>query len=118
PQSTNPRWVNYQCKYYKDPIAPSNIWEEIAKIIYYSYIQNYPIPTKYYFVAPKGVGVTLADYLANPETLKQKFIENWNSNWRICKSNNLTLDGSFKDYVLKFPFNIFFHKSQIELIEE
>lgn len=34
----NGEWDNYQCKRYDHPLRPSDIWVEIGKIIYYSYI--------------------------------------------------------------------------------
>ena len=42
PKLPNANWDNYQCKYYKDKLSPSNIWEEIGKIIYYSFKKEYP----------------------------------------------------------------------------
>ncbi|ENG7108933.1 hypothetical protein ABUO72_005050, partial [Escherichia coli] len=34
-------WDNYQCKRYGHPLRPGDIWVEIGKIIYYSYLGKY-----------------------------------------------------------------------------
>lgn len=38
----NPKdgWDYYQCKHYKNPLHPSDIWVEIGKLVYYSTLQT------------------------------------------------------------------------------
>lgn len=36
-------WDNYQCKRYGHPLRPGDIWVEIGKIIYYSYLGKYTL---------------------------------------------------------------------------
>lgn len=75
-------WDNYQCKHYGSPLTPSNIWIEIGKLCYFTYIGRYSIPQKYYFVCQKGVGNTLNTLLEKPEELKSEFISGWD---KYCK---------------------------------
>ncbi len=39
-------WDNYQCKRYGHPLRPGDIWVEIGKIIYYSYLGKLKWSTK------------------------------------------------------------------------
>src|SRR5258708_18362646 len=48
-------WDNIQCKRYACELKPSQIWVELGKIIYYSFIGEYTAPANYYFAASKGV---------------------------------------------------------------
>ena len=117
-QNKNAKWVNFQCKYYKNQLAPNDIWEEIGKVLYYTFIGDYSIPEKYYFVCHKGVGPKLFDFLQSPEKLKTNLLKNWAKDWGLAKSHNLNLEGKFKKHVEDFDYSIFTHKSQMDLIEE
>ena len=48
------RWDYVQCKRYACELKPSQVWVELGKIIYYSFLGEYPLPTNYYFAASKG----------------------------------------------------------------
>src|ERR1035441_6949918 len=70
-------WDNYQCKrYLGHAIYPSEAWPEIGKILWHSFNKEYRPPRRYYFVAPHGVGTTLAGYLGNAAKLKKPPMEN------------------------------------------
>jgi hypothetical protein len=58
-------WDNYQCKHYDHPLMPSDVWSEIGKVLWYSFQKHFAPPRAYYFVAPRGTGTTLTQYLAN-----------------------------------------------------
>ena len=112
-------WDNYQCKRYASPLRPSDIWVELGKIIYYSYIEEYTPPRKHYFVASLGVGTTLEKLLNKPTELRETFKKNWD---RHCKSKitttkEIALSGDLLSYVDAFDFSIFSSKSHVELIE-
>ena len=64
-------WDNYQCKHYKDPLTPYDIWVEIGKLCYYTHIGDFTVPRKYYFVSPCGVGTKLWDLLKNKKNLEK-----------------------------------------------
>jgi hypothetical protein len=113
-------WDNYQCKRYLDhAIYPSEAWPEIGKILWHSFNKEYRPPRRYYFVAPHGVGTTLAGYLANPAKLKKALIENWDKSVKgaITDKQEVPLNGAFFAYIEAFDFSIFDSKTGLQIIE-
>lgn len=112
-------WDNYQCKHYDGPLAPSDVWLEIGKLIYYTFSGEYPPPQNYYFVASKGIGTSLGKLLANPARLKEKARENWPKYCagNISKSVTADLTGELLDHFNDFDFSIFKSKSLADLIK-
>ena len=113
-------WDNYQCKHYDNPLTPSDIWVEIGKIIYYSFLGDYPPPKVYYFVCPNGIGTKLAKFLAAPDKLKSETKKNWVDHCQtgITSTAIITLTGDLLDYFEQFDFSVFSSKSAVELINE
>lgn len=56
-------WDNYQCKHYAHALTRGDIWSELGKVLWYALNGEYRVPRRYYFVAPKGVGTSLAALL-------------------------------------------------------
>jgi hypothetical protein len=113
-------WDNYQCKRYLDhAIHPSEAWPEIGKILWHSFNKEYRAPRRYYFVAPHGVGTTLAGLLANQAKLKKTLIDNWDKHVRcaITATREVLLKGAFLSYVQAFDFSIFDSKTALQVIE-
>ncbi|AVQ00329.1 hypothetical protein C7S18_23820 (plasmid) [Ahniella affigens] len=113
-------WDNFQCKRYDHPLRPSDIWIEIGKIIYYSFVGEYKPPRFHYFICPKGVGTTLEKLLNRPDALKTKAAENWDDHCLLGLTNTrqVTLDGDLKTYFDAFNFSIFSSRSTVEIIEQ
>jgi len=113
-------WDNYQCKHYKSPLNPSDIWVEIGKLCYYTYIKKYTIPNKYYFFCPYGVSTTLHDLLNNKEEFKETFIQNWDKHCRnkITKKRVIELDESLLNHINNINFDIFTYLDPNEFIEQ
>lgn len=63
-------WDNFQCKRYGGAIVPGQAWIEIGKIIYYSWLEEFPAPNRYFFCAPKGIATSLEKLLNDPKKLK------------------------------------------------
>lgn len=113
-------WDNYQCKRYKSPLSPTDIYIEIGKIIFYSFKKEYIVPRKHYFIASKGIGSSLSKLLQVPQSLKEKTRENWS---RYCceditRKDKVELKGELLDWFEKFDFSIFSYKTALELIEQ
>ncbi|MFS0687813.1 ABC-three component system protein [Sporosarcina sp. 179-K 8C2 HS] len=114
-------WDNYQCKHYKNALNPSDIWLEIGKLCYYTYIKAYNVPQNYYFVCANSVSIALHDLLNDPEELKRQFIENWENSVKkkITNTKHIELD---KDLLLhidtNIDFGIFTYLDPHELIEQ
>lgn len=113
-------WDNYQCKHYDHALYPSDAWPEIGKILWYSLSGAYKAPRRHYFVAPRGVGTTLAGYLGDAVKLKKLLIENWDKSCRtkITDTQEIALEGDFLKYVETFDFSIFQAKTGLEIIED
>jgi len=112
-------WDNFQCKHYADPLAPAIAASEIAKILWHSFNKEFAPPRKYYFVAPKGCGTSLAKLLSNTKSLRDYVIENWTSCSKgITATKTVNLDGDFKRYVESFDFRIFSARTLLELIDD
>lgn len=114
-------WDNYQCKrFLGHAVYPSEAWPEVGKILWYSFNKEYCPPRRYYFVAPHGVGTTLAGYLANADKLKNALVENWDKHVRraITDTREVLLEGEFRAYVEAFDFSIFDSKTALQLIED
>ncbi|WP_339136454.1 MAG: ABC-three component system protein [Candidatus Electrothrix sp. GW3-4] len=103
------KWDCYQCKHYSNPLVPSNIWVEFGKILFYTFKKEYPVPEKYYFVPPKGVGTALSALLSNTSKLKVELQKNWDKHckYKITKTKDIKLSGEFLNYFNKFDFSIF-----------
>lgn len=112
-------WDNYQCKRYDHPLRPSDIWVEIGKIIYYSFLGEYVPPRKHYFVCSQGIGTSLEKLLSKDSALKEKTKENWDKYCLsgITETTQLPLTGALASYFDSFDFSIFSSRSLLELIE-
>ena len=113
-------WDNYQCKHYAKALEPSDALPEIGKILWHTFNGAYRVPRRFYFVAPRGVGTTVAGYLANSAQLKQAVIEKWGTQiaGKITTSKQIPLDGAFLSYVQSFDFSIFDAKTSLQVIED
>lgn len=113
------RWDNFQCKNYDHPLYPSDIWIEIGKMLWYSFSGVYKAPKNYYFVAPREVGTTLAQYLGNKAKLKEEFLKVWDEKCasEITETQTIPLTGDFAEYVNKFDFGIFKSVSIRDVLE-
>lgn len=112
-------WDNYQCKHYRDAITPGTAWPEIGKMLWYSFQGHFVPPRAYYFVAPRGTGTTLTQYLTNVLALKKALIEAWpKAVENKITSKAVKLEGKFAEYVDAFDFSIFQPMSPREVIEQ
>lgn len=112
-------WDNYQCKRYNHPARPSDVWVEIGKIVYYSFMEEYAIPQVHYFVCSQGIGTKLEKLLNKTDYLKTKAKENWGKYCQngITSTAEIELKGELEEYFDTFDFSIFSSKSHLELIE-
>jgi hypothetical protein len=102
-------WDNYQCKHYKDPLVPGDVWLELGKVIYYTRRGEYTFPRKYFFVAPQGAGNKLSKLLRKPDQLRMELLKNWR---RYCQSQitdteEVPLTSELHEYIDSLNFGIF-----------
>ena len=117
---SNYEWDCYQCKHYEHPLRPSNVLVEFGKIIYYTFESKYPIPRKYYFIAPQGIGTSLSKLLQSESDLKKKLENEWNKycKEKITKTEDILLQGDLLDYFESFDFSIFDSIAPKDIIKE
>jgi hypothetical protein len=113
-------WDCYQCKHYKDVLAPNDIWVEFGKLCYFTFIKEYTVPKKYIFATSKGIGPLLKKYIQKPNLLKKNLISNWDNKCKtkITDTKNIDLVGDFKKYVEDFDFSIVDFLDPLDLIEQ
>lgn len=113
-------WDLFQCKRYKNKLSPSDVYVEIGKLIYHTFKGSGTPPRKYYFMAPKGVGLSLGKLLLNSQDLKTNLKINWDAHCKdkIEKDNEITLKDELLKYFEIFDFTIFEWKTSLELVEE
>lgn len=113
-------WDNYQCKHYRDAITPGTAWPEIGKMLWHSFNGEFAPPRAYYFVAPRGTGTTLTQYLTKAPALKSALTEAWPKSVadKITSTQTVKLEGRFAEYVDAFDYSIFQPMSPREVIEQ
>ncbi len=113
------RWELYQCKRYDTALGLNKAGVEIAKVLHYTFIDDYTVPERYYFVTHKGLTSPFQDLLDAPEKLKEKIIETWDDYANsITSTAKIELAPEFKKYVETFDFSIFKAKQPHDLINE
>lgn len=113
-------WDNYQCKHYKDGLTPGDIWVELGKLVYYTHINEYTYPRKYFFVAPQGAGTKLSNLLRKAETLKAQLIDNWEKHCKngITSTAVVDLDASLRAHINGLDFSIFEAVPPLRIIDQ
>jgi hypothetical protein len=118
---TNPVvWDNYQCKHYKAALAPGDIWVELGKLVYYTYINEYTYPRKYFFVAPQGAGTKLSNLLRKADKLKDQLIDNWEKHCKngITSTADVELNATLRVYLEGLDFSIFEAVPPLRIIDQ
>jgi hypothetical protein len=120
PGTPNRRWDLYQCKHYKDALAPSEFHLEVAKLCFYVHRGDYAMPQSYYVLTHKGVGNTLQDLIDEPLKLRDSLKEYWNAQCatKIMKGANIPLTGSLLAFVDAADFSIIHSVSPSDLIAQ
>ncbi|MGE4070325.1 MAG: ABC-three component system protein [Lysobacterales bacterium] len=118
-KSGNGAWDNYQCKHYRNALAPSAVWVELGKLAYYTLRGEYSYPRSYFFVAPQGVGPALSNLLKKPHALRDGLLANWDKACRteITKTEVVECDAKMKAHIASLDFSIFQTKPLLRIIE-
>jgi hypothetical protein len=111
---------NYQCKHYSDALAPNDVWLELGKLVWYTFLGDYRVPRRYYFVAPKGPGPLLLQMIEDPEQFRAGLIAEWEAKCsrRIRRGKRITLEGALRTYLDQFDFSIIRAVDPLKLIEQ
>src|SRR5882672_4803865 len=73
-------WHNYQCKQYGRTLRTGLGLGEVGKVLYYSYCGEFTAPTRFFFVAPRGLHRDLKRYIAKPSEFKAALVATWDQN--------------------------------------
>lgn len=113
-------WDNYQCKHYDHPLRPSDIWLELGKLVYYTYIDKFSYPRKYFFVAPQGAGTDLANLFRSPQKLRERLLENWEKycTKKITKKTEVPLDVALEKYINGLDFSVISYIPPLRIIKQ
>ncbi|NOS83110.1 MAG: hypothetical protein HOP32_16170 [Nitrospira sp.] len=113
-------WDNYQCKHYPQPLTPSDIWGELGKLCYYTFIKEYSPPREYYFVAPHGAGNKLSRLLRNADLLRSGLIKEWDAHCRtkITSTKEILLDAKIRAHIEAFNFSNIRALSPLTIIDQ
>jgi len=113
-------WDNYQCKHYDHALTPGDVWLELGKVVYYSFIDEYSFPRKYYFMAPQAAGTTLGNLFRNPKKLKEGLLQKWPDECekKITKTTDVPLEASLKRYIDTLDFSIFSAIPPLRVIDQ
>lgn len=113
-------WLNFQCKHYEKQLTPTTAYLEIGKILWYSFKKHYTPPLKYYFIAPKGCGMSLSRLLLDSSSILENLKMAWDKNCKtkITTQETIELKGDFLKYVENFDYTIFTFKNPEEMINE
>ncbi len=114
------RFDIYQCKHYKEPIAPGDIWPELAKLCVFTREKRFPVPRYYFVVAPQDVGPPLGGLIDEPGKLRAELQGVWDKKCAKAIRRGITyaLEGELLDHVQAFPFEIVRCKPIHEVIDE
>ena len=112
-------WDNFQCKRYDHPLAPDDIWIELAKVCWYTFSGEYNLPRRYFFVASRGVGTKLLRALKKPAQLKQDLLKHWATKCgdRIVAKKTIPLDAALRVHIEAIDFSMFGHIPPLTLVD-
>ncbi len=113
-------WHNYQCKHYSKSLGPADAYLEIGKCLWYSFNKDFAPPSRYFFVAPRGVSTKLGLLLANETKLKEGLYKAWEKtvSTKITSTQTVELAGDFKAFVDAFDFTIFEAAAPLKILEQ
>ncbi|WP_437648390.1 ABC-three component system protein [Sorangium sp. So ce362] len=110
----------FQCKHYGHPLHPGDVWTELGKLCYYTFIKAFAVPEVYRFVAPEDVGPELGRLLEKSDELRTRLIAEWAKHveGEIVKKTKVKLEGKLLEHVEAFDFSRVGYKPIHEIIEE
>ncbi|WP_082711598.1 ABC-three component system protein [Methylobacterium indicum] len=112
-------WHLYQCKRYSSAIGEGKALAEIGKVLYFSWLGDFPMPREYWFVTRKGVTNDLQDAI-DQNKLGGSIISNWDKycSDKITEKRKIKLDGDFLSFVQSIDFSFVRVKQPLELLSE
>jgi hypothetical protein len=98
------QWDLYQAKHYKAPLTPGEFFPELAKFFRHLAAGTYPPPRRYFVCSPQNAGPDLHDLIANPATLKRRFLADWAAGKTGMKNLVSALTADVRAMIVTFDF--------------
>lgn len=70
-------WHNYQCKQLKKRLGETDALIELGKVISFSARGDFSLPSRFVFVAPRGVVRAVQELIAHPDRLRARLRAAW-----------------------------------------
>jgi hypothetical protein len=121
PNDPSHKWDNYQCKHYKSPVQPSDMWSDLGKLCYYSWNGDYTPPRRYFVVAPLEVSPSFKELLKSPEAIRKGLKEHWSKHCEvggITTTKKVPLDGKLAEFVDTFDFSICRYLPVVDILNQ
>lgn len=94
-------WHNYQCKQYGRTLRTGLGLSEVGKVLYYSHRGEFTPPTRFFFVAPRGLHRDLKRYISKPNEFKAALLSTWDQNCAksIVENQVITLATDLRAFI-------------------
>jgi len=112
-------WDNFQCKQYGGTLPTATGVLDVGKVLYYASRGEFTLPTKFYFVAPRGVNRTLRRLIAKPSEFKATLANDWDKYCadKIVVGQHISLDAALRTLIENWDFSRIASLSVHELLE-
>jgi hypothetical protein len=112
-------WHNYQCKQLKKRLGEPDALLELGKIVAYSARGDFSLPSKYVFVAPRGVVRGVQELIAHPERFRRRLLESWPEHVEKGISETPTpLTDQIKRAIARFDFREIYALDAAKLLKD
>lgn len=113
-------WHNYQCKQYGRTLQTAPALQELGKILYYADLGEFTVPTRYSFVAPRGVNRNLERMIFNPSELRDAMIAKWDDYCAkgIVDGQVIPLAGSLLTLIESFDYGSIYRISLDDILAD
>ena len=100
-------WHNYQCKQYGRTLRTGLGLAEVGKVLYYSHRGEFTPPTRFFFVAPRGLHRDLKRFISKPNEFKAALLSTWDQNCArsIVENQFITLTPELRAFIEGYDFS-------------
>ena len=100
-------WHNFQCKQYGRTLATNLGLREVGKVLYFSKQGEFTAPTRFVFVAPRGLHRDLKRYISKPSEFKNALLSGWEKHCSkgIIEGQVIPLDVGLRAFIEGWDFS-------------
>ena len=114
------QWDNFQCKQYGSTLPTAKGVLDVGKVLYYACRGEFTAPTKFTFVAPRGVNRTLRRLIAKPSEFKTTLVNDWGKYCadQIVSGQHISLDAALRTFIEDWDFSRIISLSVHDLLDD